>query len=779
MRVGRTLATAAWAVLAMGSIARTAAAAAGPAAAAGAAAPSEVWLAVSVNDQASDQVTLFLRAADGGLLIPLTVLQSYRLRTNTLRTVTHSGEQYVRLDDLKGLRYHVDEDNQAVAINAPARLFEDVRLDGVTSAYVNAPAAPTGGFINYDVTAARTDGGNTFGGVLEASVFGAYGAAVTSVLGRSDGRSGNGVRLDSTWTRDFPDHVSSLRIGDSITGASRFWGGAIHFGGIQWGSDFSTRPGLITMPLPAVTGEAAVPSTLDVFVNDALRWKSDVQGGPFRVDQVPIVTGEGQIRVVVNDVLGRQQVFHESYYASPQLLRAGLHDYSIEAGVARDNYGIASNDYGRALVVGTDRFGVTDRLTAEFHGELLRDQQSLGIGGAFLLGTFGVISAATAASRSGRGAGELVSVGFEHTTPQFSFGVNTQYSTAAFAHLGTLTRDTIPELTTQAYVLVGMGGLGSMSLSHTRETFRGSQAMEISSLHHTINVGSLGYLEFSAIRVAGATRDTTFLLSIAHPMGARSSTSTTASTHSQGSTLEWNLQQNLPAGNGMGYRVTADAGEVRGADAALDLQNDSGTYEFEALHVLDSSTVRASAIGSLVALAGHLFASRRIDDSFALAQVGQERDVRIYRENQLVGKTDSRGLLLIPGLRPYQDNVIHLDQADVPLDVVMDSLQVNAVPWFRSGVVLRFPVERPSAALVTLRLESGDFLPAGAIIHLNDKEDEFPSGYNGEVYLTGLAARNQLRADWNGHSCTFELAYRQSEDPLPRVGPIVCRSLGN
>jgi len=77
---------------------------------------------------------------------------------------------------------------------------------------------------------------------------------------------------------------------------------------------------------------------------------------------------------------------------------------------------------------------------------------------------------------------------------------------------------------------------------------------------------------------------------------------------------------------------------------------------------------------------------------------------------------------------------------------------------------------------VTLRLESGELVPTGAIIRVLGKDDEFPTGFNGEVYVTGLAAKNQLRADWSGHSCTFELAYRQTDDPLPRVGPIFCRS---
>ena len=48
-----------------------------------------------------------------------------------------------------------------------------------------------------------------------------------------------------------------------------------------------------------------------------------------------------------------------------------------EIGFARDNYGLASDDYGRAMAVATYRVGYTDTFTFEEHAELLAGQQSL------------------------------------------------------------------------------------------------------------------------------------------------------------------------------------------------------------------------------------------------------------------------------------------------------------------------------------------------------------------------------------------------------------------
>jgi outer membrane usher protein len=243
-----------------------------------------------------------------------------------------------------------------------------------------------------------------------------------------------------------------------------------------------------------------------------------------------------------------------------------------------------------------------------------------------------------------------------------------------------------------------------------------------------------------------------------------------------GTTTEVDLQQSLPAGRGVGYRLIADAGSTRALDATVDLQGDVGTYEIEARKQPGSSMTQVSASGGIALLSSHVFPTRQIDGSFAVVQVGDASNVRIYRENQLIGQTDASGLLLVPGLRAYQDNSIRLEQADLPLDVVIDSLQAQAVPHFRSGVVVKFPVEHARGALLSVQLENGEPLPSGAMVRIVSQEEVFPSGTNGNVYVTGLSAQNELRAEWHGNSCRFTVLYTPSPDPLPHLGPYICRT---
>jgi outer membrane usher protein len=531
----------------------------------------ETWLEVSLNGQKSEEVALFLREPDGRLLAPETQMSNWRLRPPARDAVAYRGEQYIPLDTLAGLSYHVDDDRQIVTIDAQASLFDPVILDGTKSKYVPAPPPPWGGFLNYDFVVANDNGITTSSGVFEASLFGPAGAGVASLLERHQNQQTQSIRLDTTWTTDYPADTRSLRLGDSITGASAWWGGALRFGGIQWSSNFATRPGLITMPLPSIAGEAAVPSTLDVYVNDALRSRNDVPGGIFRIDDVPVITGEGDIRLVVRDLLGRERVISESYYASPSLLRAGLQNYSFEAGAIREDYGVTSNSYGRPLVVGTDRWGVTDWLTAEVHSEILRDQQTVGVAGALLLSNFGVLSASAAGSHSEQGQGQLVNLGIQRAARWLSFGANVEYASRDFTRLGLLQSEAIPRLKSQVFAVAGLGRAGSLSISQTREDYRDGHAIRILSARDSVNIGGLGYLTLSVLRTLANTRDTMVALSLTHSINARTIASATTTSDAGGTGTELDLQQSLPAGRGIGYRVIADTGETRAADATLDL----------------------------------------------------------------------------------------------------------------------------------------------------------------------------------------------------------------
>jgi outer membrane usher protein len=168
----------------------------------------------------------------------------------------------------------------------------------------------------------------------------------------------------------------------SVPGA---WGRSVRFGGVQYSTNFATQPGYITFPSIASGGQAALPSTVDVFVNNALVAQKTVLPGPFSITNIPTVNGSGNVRLVVRDLFGREQVISQPFYASVNLLKAGLEDFSYEAGVERSNFGTESGDYGHAVASATYRRGLTGRLTGEIRGEASRDLGVAGIAAGYLI----------------------------------------------------------------------------------------------------------------------------------------------------------------------------------------------------------------------------------------------------------------------------------------------------------------------------------------------------------------------------------------------------------
>ena len=739
---------------------------------------AETWLDVHVNGAEQD-TTLVLQGNDGRVYARADDLQQWHLDVGCAGQLLHGGDAYCALSAIKGLTYRVDAARGTLSIGVPPTLMAESHLSGMTLGTDQPTPSAPGAYLNYDVFAGHEDTGSTAtSALLETGLFGRLGSGTNTLLSHRNDDGTRTVRLDTTWTRDDPDRMASLRLGDTFSGASA-WGRSVRMGGVQWATNFATRPTFVTFPLPTVNGVAAAPSTVDYYVNDALRLRREVPGGPFTIQDLPVVTGAGEMRMVVRDMLGREQVISQPFYASSGILARGLRDYSYELGFERENYGLASNDYGQPVLVATERRGLTEHLTGEIHAELLRDQQTLGLNGNVLVGNLGVLTLSAAGSHDRNGRGGLLELGFQRQSTYLSWGARSQVTTPGFSQLGYEAPARPPRQMTSAYVSVGTHRLGSFGMSYTHQAFRESDRDDIELLgaSYSRGLGRLGYLSLSALRFLGGDGSTLVSMVFTMPFGSTDSMSVNGQTRSgsAGGTLQY--QHNLPAGSGAGWRMQAGLSPDDPSLAELTVQNDVGTYTVGAAEIQGQHAYQASVQGGLALLGGRVFPSRRIDDSFAVVRVPGFSGVRVYADNQPVAVTDDKGYALVPRLRPYQRNPIRIEQADLPLDADIQGLQLDAVPYSRSAVALTFPVKAARGAVVVVKLEDGSFLPAGATITVEGNATPFPVGYQGEAYLTGLNATNKLHASWRGQSCDMAVAFPATGDPLPRIGPVTCKGV--
>jgi P pilus assembly protein, porin PapC len=88
--------------------------------------------------------------------------------------------------------------------------------------------------------------------------------------------------------------------------------------------------------------------------------------------------------------------------------------------------------------------------------------------------------------------------------------------------------------------------------------------------------------------------------------------------------------------------------------------------------------------GALSVLDGGVFASNRIEDSFAIVDT-HAAGIRVRQENRDVGRTDSHGRLLVPDMRSYDINRLAIEPLDAPMDADVPVTSREVRPRDRSG----------------------------------------------------------------------------------------------
>jgi len=214
-------------------------------------------------------------------------------------------------------------------------------------------------------------------------------------------------------------------------------------------------------------------------------------------------------------------------------------------------------------------------------------------------------------------------------------------------------------------------------------------------------------------------------------------------------------------------------------DAQLDyvLQGDAGLVGVQYARRNGTDGWRASATGGLAITGAGVMPARRLDQSFAVVQVADYPDLTVYVENQPVGRTDSKGRVLLDSLRAYESNGVSIDPRELPMDATLAMPMTSVTPAYRSGPVVSFPVVRASATTLRLVLPDGSPVPAGA--RVKTRNEQVPVAMDGLVYLTAAAGRQEASAEWQGQRCTFTFERPESSDPQPDLGKVTCRAGGH
>lgn len=744
---------------------------------------------VFINGRHLGEVAAVERSPGGALLLPVAIWTEARLAPLTKVSALADGTPAFSLDDVRGLTYTVNRQRLALEIAAPANAFVGSTLSA-TGRRAVAPARPHPGvMLNYDLSASRGYGSRSGGATLELTAFSNLGSFVSSALVLRSDQVSSATRLDSYWRRDLPERMQTLVLGDAV-GVGGGWSRPARYGGVRWGTEFGMQSGVVTQPPITLAGEAALPSTVEVLVNNARLLSQPVQPGPFELHNVPVVTGSGELNLVVRDLLGRETVVTQRYYMAPRLLARGLRDFSFEAGWLRTGYG-RDTAYGDGFGSVTWRQGVSDRLTGEGRVELQRGRQAAGAELTGVMGTWGAGRMALAAASGDRQGqverGHLLKLGLERSTPTGGGTLQYEQASQGFAPFGeALGAASAAQRARERWLAslsgsFGRSGLGG-GVSFVQQKRWDGERVQALGLGARVALWQRASLSMSLNKRLDSERAWSAGITVSLPLengiytALRMARSTAGS---QGGAVSASYS---PTGElGVGWNAEASVQQSASASAGMQGKTSRGDWSLDLVsNARGLVAARAGGRGTLGWLAGIPFATRSVGNgSFVVVEVGALDDklegVPVRFSHQLVGKTDSRGLALVTGLLPWQQNRIEIDMLDLPLDVEMDQTVQQVTPYARSGSLVSFAARRTRHALVVLHQLGGEPVPSGAYVQLLPGKPEFRVGRRGEVWLMNLTAdRQPLQVRWPGGFCQLVLTDIPTNGSNEKIGPLPC-----
>lgn len=666
-------------------------------------------------------------------------------------------------DAIAGLRFQVDPCAQTLSI--------DTAGAGAARRYVvgegeSLPPSRSefGGYAQTDLQYLRSRDVDLLSGLFDLGLFGGFGLARSSALYDGDAL----LRLDTQYTLDDPQRLRRLSLGDGITRGGLI-GRSLRYAGIQWGRDFSLRPDLVTFPLPAIDGEAALPSAVDIYVDNQLRGSQDVGAGAFELSQVPVIAGSGEIQLVITDLLGRSQVLRYDFYVTPRLLRAGLDDYTVEAGFERRRYGVESHRYGRGFGAATWRRGLSDQLTSEVHVEGSDERQVVGAAFSALMPVVGVVTLGLATG-SGDSDGGLIAVGAEKLLRRWSYTLDYQRAGRNFLRIGELEpgvfkRDSL-RLSWRPHE---SGSLSATWLDDRR--FDGSGVRGL-ALGYSLRIGQHWFLNLGGFDDR-RNRSRNLFAGVSRPFGRTVSADFSLDHDDSGDAARLQVQRNAPDAVGWSARGGVEAGRVERATAAASYTSSAALLGAEVENRGGAEALRLNLQSGLTWLGRDVFVTRPLTGPFAVVETGGIEDVRVYTEHRLAGDTGSRGALLVPGLRPYQSNTLSVAEEDYVVDQRLESFgRATRLPGY-GGVRIRFEPDARISRRLLLRLADGSALPPGADVEVDGMDELQFTGFNGETLIRAPAGARRLRAIWSSGSCSaaFELRTDDTVSQAPLLLP--------
>ena len=758
----------------------------------------EIIVTLKVNYEDLDVLSTVIKTPAGKFLIPLDDAKFFNLKDEyiTSSVIEISGKKYINLGNLTQITTKYNDENLALELDIPPEMVKLQNFDTLPrNSYKDIVGVNThGAFMNYDLTLTHSDNTKYMSGLQDFNYFSENGILYYSFFLRG-GIPNAGLlkekrqkkvdketlRLESNWTFDNVDDMARWRVGDSITKGAD-WSGSTRFAGVQYSTNFSTKPDLITHPLINFAGRSELPTTLDVYINANQVYQTQSKTGDFELNSLPVPIGRGEVVIKAQDITGKIKTFILPFYITPNLLAKGLSDYSFETGMQREYFGVKSNKYKNVVSNGDYKWGVTDNWTSGMHFESLKNKASTGVSNFFQIGNLGLVTASLGTNIHHLNSSQKAILGYSYQRDVFSFNCSVTKISKKYEDIYNYPAKTSTGTNYQTsfgYTNKKLGNIYLNFLSYQpANSVNSSDKIEMVMANYDRQITKNSTLRFSVGTDLKSRNKSAFAyLSFNAILGNKSiGLSNSIQKGKAIQRVSLSSQPNTPLG--WGYRANLGKSDKYNYDIQL---NKNTEYVESALYLFDSDggkTEQLGLAGSMVIMDKGFYLIRPIYDSLALVKVGKLKNIPVYNNNLKVGYTNSDGKVLIPNVLSYVPSEIKLDQRKLPLDTNFASTVLRTAPKWKSGVIIDFEVTRVKSVQMTLLSPDRKLIPFDEEVTVEGVADELFVGYDGILYINDIGNLKTLNGKIcdNSQCCYFEKPIEEdAKAPIIDLGEVICQ----
>ncbi|HET8745747.1 MAG TPA: fimbria/pilus outer membrane usher protein [Ramlibacter sp.] len=680
----------------------------------------EIIVQVRSNGVARGDFTL-IRRADGDLWIPASDLE--RLQIQPLREARRerNGETFYSSAALGASKVVFNEEQLTVDIDFTAESLQGTSIDLSDRRLSTAAAAAR----NSLVLSYRLSMVQSRGAPVEAALETDMNVRWQGILLRQEARlltAGPGRHLQRGATQAVYDDRTNARryVAGDVFSTAGAYGSGLTGAGLLLQKVYELTPDVVRHPLPTLQASTSLPAEVEVAVDGRPVYHTRVAPGPIVLNNLPVSGGTHNLRLTITDAAGRREVIEQPFLFTDSVLAQGFHEYSYFVGKRSELDSAGQLQYREPAWQGYHRYGLTDRLTVAAGGEGNRDFHNLGGGITLRSDRLGLLSLDLLSSVTHGGgphaAGWSARYTYDSRFGSLVFGRRRFES--GFRSFGDPATVPFPLGETRLGVSTGFGRLvvsADLARTVTAKERRDTRSLRFSTfLSRAVSV----FAEYQTTRVNG-TPGWAANLYLRADFDSQRWTSASIRGTAVGQTVEVQAGQQVPAGEGFGYRVGVQSDLGRREDARATLAADwhlrpanLGLFAAAAREG-GFTVVQGTAAGALVGLDGFWGLTREVNDAFALVKLGvPQPGVEVLLNNRSRGRTDAQGRLLIPDLSSIGRQDVSINDRDLNILYSLKEKHRTIQPVFRSGSVIDFGIRRVRAvAGVASLIQEGEAKP--------------------------------------------------------------------